>query len=171
MRFANRAICAAGLGFAVSALAACGGSGSLLSADQAGQLNTQLSQVQADLEQGDCVAARSAVSGFSGTVNGGLNGVNSTLVSNLQQGAQTIAKLTSARCPTVTQTVTTTTPRTTSSTTSKTTTTPTTTTQTTVTQTIATQTETTQTPPITTTTVPGTGGAGLGSGGGGTAAG
>jgi hypothetical protein len=81
MGFPNRAICAGGLGFAVSALVACGSSGSLLSPGEAGQLNGQLAQVSQALSASNCPAAASAVQSFQNSV-GNLSGVNGTLVSN-----------------------------------------------------------------------------------------
>jgi TolA-binding protein len=164
MRFAKRAILAGGLGFAVSALAGCGSSGSLLSTDQAASLKAQLAQVSQALSSGQCQRAQNELQNFQSSVDS-LGSVNQTLIDNLDQGAQTIAQLAGRRCPTSqTTSRATTTPTTTTST--RTTTTPTTTTpptDTTTTTTPATTTPTTTTPTTTTptTTTSSTGGTGL----------
>jgi len=101
MGFANRAIVAAGLGFAVSALVGCGSSagGSLLSAQQANQLSGQLQQARDALRDHDCNAASNAISDFQSSVDS-MGSVNQTLVSNLNQGAQEISNLISEQCQT-----------------------------------------------------------------------
>ena len=53
MRPALRALVAGGLGFAVSLIAACGGS-RVLSSNQASALSSQLDQVQTALNNGNC---------------------------------------------------------------------------------------------------------------------
>jgi hypothetical protein len=146
MGLANRAIVAGGLGFAVSVLAACGSSGGLLSPGEAVSLSGQLQQVAQALSVHSCAAAANDISSFRNTVDS-LGSVNSTLVSNLDQGASTIAELTSRECPSGQSTATTPPAKTT---TTKTTTTPTVTTS------------TVTTPTVTTST---TGGAGLGNSG------
>lgn len=98
--FANRAIVAAGLGFAVSALVGCGGSGSLLSSGQANRLTSELAVASQALSDGRCARARDAVASFSGSVDS-LGAVNQTLVANLEQGASTIANLTNSECSNV----------------------------------------------------------------------
>lgn len=182
MGFVHRAFVAAGVGFAVSAIVGCGSSGgSLLSQSQANTLSGQMNQVQLALAEGECVLAQRYLSDFQNRVSQ-LGEVNSTLLANLNQGASTIASLTSTQC--AGQTVTTQRPHTTRTRTSPTTTTTATqtiptftqTTQTLTTQTFTTQTPTTQTSttggvgptittPSTTTTNPNTttsGGSGLG---------
>jgi hypothetical protein len=145
MGFANRAIVAAGLGFAVSALVGCGGSGSLLSGGQANQLSAQLEQASQDLASFHCRSAASDINTFRSSVDA-LNSVNATLIRNLDQGAQTIQTLADRECPVYTQTTRTTETHTTTTktATTKTNTTPTTTTNT------STDTTPTQTAPTTT---------------------
>ncbi len=136
MGFVHRAFVAAGVGFAVSAIVGCGSSGgSLLSQSQANTLSGQMNQVQLALAEGECVLAQRYLSDFQNRVSQ-LGEVNSTLLANLNQGASTIASLTSTQC--AGQTVTTQRPHTTRTRTSPTTTT-------TATQTIPTFTQTTQT--------------------------
>jgi hypothetical protein len=103
MGFTHRAFVAAAVGFAASALAGCGSTGRLLSASESNQLSTQLNSVSQALNDGDCHTAESALSGFEGRL-AALNGVNSTLVSNLNQGASTIQQLTSVKCASYAQT-------------------------------------------------------------------
>ncbi|MGH2843064.1 MAG: hypothetical protein ACRDKL_05690, partial [Solirubrobacteraceae bacterium] len=98
MGFVNRAIVAAGLGFAVSALVGCGASGSLLSHDQAGRLSSELASASQALNDDQCSRAQSAITAFDNSVNA-LDGVDQTLVANLQQGAQTVASLAQVDCP------------------------------------------------------------------------
>jgi len=125
MGFTHRAFVAAAVGLAASALAGCGSNGRLLSQSQSNQLSAQLNSVSQALQDGDCHAAEGALSGFDSRL-AALNGVNSTLVANLTQGASTIQQLTSARCAAELQTK----PKPTNTTTSaKTTTTATQTTQ------------------------------------------
>jgi hypothetical protein len=181
MGFANRAIVAAGLGFAVSALVGCGGSGSLLSSGQANGLSAQLEQASEYLDNGQCQDAQSQIASFRSSVDG-LNSVNSTLIGNLDQGATTIAQLAQRDCPVDDQTHTTKTTKTTDTVSTptvitNTNTTPTTPTTPTVTMptvtmptttiitvtTPTTPTTTTGTTPTTTTgTTPTTGGSGFG---------
>jgi hypothetical protein len=149
MGFANRAIVAAGLGFAVSALAGCGGNGSLLSGSQADRLSSRLELASQDLQAYKCRAAASDISGFRDAVDG-LNSVNATLIRNLDQGASKIAQLAASECPVYTQTRTTSTTGTTTGTTTKTTKTDTNTTPLTTTTDTSTDTTPTQTEPTTT---------------------
>jgi hypothetical protein len=163
MGFANRAIVAAGLGFAVSALAGCGGNGSLLSGSQADRLSSRLELASQDLQAYKCRAAASDISGFRDAVDG-LNSVNATLIRNLDQGASKIAQLAASECPVYTQTRTTSTTGTTTKTTkTDTNTTPLTTTTDTSTDTTPTQTEPTTTV-VTITTPSTTTGTGTGTG-------
>ena len=145
MGFANRAIVAAGLGFAVSALVGCGGSGSLLSSDQASRLSAQLEQASVDLSSSSCRSAANDINTFRSSVDG-LSSVNATLIRNLDQGAQTIQTLAARECPVYTEP---TRPIKTHTSTTKTDTTKTNTTPTTTTNT-ATDTTPTQTVPTTT---------------------
>jgi hypothetical protein len=164
MRYAPRAILAAGLGLAASFVVACGGGSGLLSSDQSDALSGQADHIVSAVQSGNCGAAVNASAVLNGDVQNLPATVNSTLRSNLTQGASTIAELARTDChhhpaatkPATTSTPTTTTPTTT--TTSTTTTTPTTTTSTSTTSTSAT------TPTDTGTTSTTTGGAGLGGG-------
>jgi hypothetical protein len=97
MGFTHRAFVAAAVGLAASVLAGCGSNGRLLSQSQSNQLSAQLNSVSQALQDGDCHAAESALSGFESRL-ASLNGVNSTLVENLNQGASTIQQLTGTRC-------------------------------------------------------------------------
>jgi hypothetical protein len=164
MRHAPRALLAGGLGFAVSFLVACGGGSGLLTGNQADTLNSQLDQVSAAFQSGQCGAAASAATAFSNAIENLPASVNASLINNLRQGASAVGQLTATNCRTQSTTTTATTP--TSSTTSSTATTTSTTssTNTTATQTITTP-ATTSTGSGTTTSG-GTGGAGLGNGNG-----
>jgi hypothetical protein len=180
MHYAPQALLAGGLGFAVSFLVACGGGSGLLTADQANNLNSQLDQVSSALDAGQCDAAASAAAGLRNAVENLPASINSTLVSNLKQGASTVGDLATTECHSQT-TKTTTTPTTSTSTTSttstqSTTTTPSTTTSSSSTTTTAppqtvTTTATTTTGSGTTSTAGGSGGAGLLGGGGGSGSG
>lgn len=106
MGFAHRALVAAGVGFAAAAIAGCGSSGgSLLSASQSNTLSEQLNRVTQALDESDCTAARQYLSDFQSTVDG-LGGVNSTLISDLDQGASTIESLADRDCQSVSTTTT-----------------------------------------------------------------
>jgi hypothetical protein len=181
MRFANKAIVAGGLGFAVSALVGCGSTGGLLSAEQASNLNNQLEQVAVAVNNRQCGDVDTAVAALNRSV-AGLGSVNQTLVSNLEQGVQTVGQLADQNCRGIFRTTPTTTTTPTTPTTTTTKTTPTTTTTNTtpttaptapvtitptapVTTTPTTPVTTTPTTPVTTTpTTPAntTGGTGLG---------
>src|SRR5690348_1618079 len=99
MGFANRASIAGGVGLAVSALAGCGGSGGLLSAGQAGTLSGQLAQASSELSAGRCGQAETTIQNLQNSV-ANLSGVNQTLMLNLTDGANTIARLAQRDCPT-----------------------------------------------------------------------
>jgi hypothetical protein len=145
MGFAHRAFVAAGVGFAVSAIVGCGSSGgSWLSASQSNSLNEQLNRVTQALDDQRCSDARRYLADFQSQVDS-LGGVNSTLISNLDQGASTIQSLADRDCQTVS---TTTTPKKTQTKTA----TVTTPTQTTSTFTVPSTTTTYSTPSYTTTT-------------------
>lgn len=144
MGFANRAFVAGGLGFAVSALVACGSSGSLLSVDQANSLENQLGQVSAEVAGNQCVAAQRAIAGLQNTL-AGFSSVDQTLVNNLNQGVETIAQLAQVQCrssPVSTPSTTTSKQKTTTTSTATTTTTSTPATTTTPVSTITTATNT-----------------------------
>ena len=164
MRYAPRAILAGGLGFAVSCLAACGGSAGLLSGDQSIALSGQGNEIISAVQSGDCGAAVNASAALNKDVQNLPVTVNPTLRRNLSQGAATIAQLAAKDCrqhettttappPTTTTPTTTTTSTTTPTTTTTSTTTPTTTTSTSA---------TTPTNPGTSSTTTTSGGVGLG---------
>ncbi len=91
MRYRSRAFLAGILGFTVAFVVACGGGNGLLSANQASNLNGQLSSVSAAVAAGDCSAAAAAALQFSNQVGALPSGVNTTLIENLGQGAATIS--------------------------------------------------------------------------------
>jgi hypothetical protein len=166
MRPAVRALVAGGLGFAVSLIAACGGGSRVLSAEQANALSSQLNQLQAAVNRGDCSGIVNSLGQLSAEI---ANVPNATARANLTEGFDTLQSQAKADCPASS-------PQTTSTpTTAKTKTTTTTTstpTITTPTQTIPTPTATT--PPNTGTTTspgPGSGGAGIAPGSSGSAPG
>jgi hypothetical protein len=98
MGFAHRAFVAAGVGFAVSAIVGCGSSGGRwLSASESNTLSEQLNRATQALDDRSCSAARQYLADFQATVNK-LGGVNSTLISNLDQGVSTIQSLASSDC-------------------------------------------------------------------------
>lgn len=83
----------------IVALAGCGSSGGrLLSRPAATQLSAELTQASTALANYDCPAADTAIAEFHNDV-GQLQGVNSTLVTMLSQGASTISALAKQRCP------------------------------------------------------------------------
>jgi hypothetical protein len=166
MRFVNKAVIAAGLGFTASAVVGCGSSGDLLSSAQATALRAQLSRASAALSAGECDTAAGFISNFQTRVDD-LGSVNRTLVNNLQAGATKIEKLAAQDCPTdTTPTPTpvhttppkrhTTPPKTTPTSTTSTDTVPTTTTSTTTSTPTQTGTTTTTTTTTTGTTDTGT---------------
>jgi len=149
MGFAHRAFAAAGVGFAVLAIAGCGNSGGrLLSQSEANRLTAQLNNVQQALYDGECSRAQQYLDDFQNALNQ-LGGVNSTLLANLNQGASTIQSLTSASSECRTATVPTTKTQTTRTRTATDTTT-------TATETVPTFTEPTTTYPTQTYTAPST---------------
>ena len=169
MRYAPRAILAAGLGFAASFVVACGGGSGLLSGDQSNALSSQADAVSSAVHSGNCGAAVNASAVLNSDVQTLPATVNSTLRSNLSQGASTIAQLAQHDCrqhtastastPTTTSSTSSTSTSSTSSTSTSTTTpTSTTTTTTTTSPTSAT------TPTNTGTTSTTTGGVGVGAG-------
>ena len=166
MRYAPRAILAGGLGFAVSCVAACGGSAGLLSGDQSIALSGQGNEISSAVQSGDCGAAINASAALNRDVATLPVTVNPTLRGNLNQGALTIAQLAARDCRQHTATTiltpattssTTTTPSTSSTTTPSTSSSTSTSTSTSTTSTSA----TTPTNTGTSTTSSTTGGAGL----------
>jgi hypothetical protein len=165
MRYAPRAILAGGLGFAVSCLAACGGSAGLLSGDQSIALSGQGNEINSAVQSGDCGAAVNASAALNIDVQKLPITVNPTLRANLTQGAVTISQLAAREChqhASTTSSTATSTPSTTTSSSTSSTTTPTTSTSTSSTTTTSTTTSTATTPPNTGTTSTTTGGVGLG---------
>ncbi|HWD64559.1 MAG TPA: hypothetical protein VG405_05250 [Solirubrobacteraceae bacterium] len=166
MRFANRALSVGGLLLAVTGLVGCGSSGTLLTTGQAHELNGELTLVSQSLGAHQCQQAANLITNFRSTVDG-LNSVESSLVTNLDQGASRLHQLAARECPVhrVQHHHTTTTQTTTTPTQTQTTTTATTP-QTTTTQTTPPQTTTTQTTTTQTTTGPASGGVGVSGGNG-----
>ncbi len=164
MRYAPRAILAAGLGFAASFVVACGGGSGLLSSDQSDALSGQADQIASAVQNGNCGAAVNASAVLGSDVQTLPVTLNSTLRSNLTQGASTIAELARKDChqhtasTPATTTASSTTTTSTSTSTSTTSTTPTTTSSTSTTSSTAT------TPTDTGSTSTTTGGVGLGGG-------
>jgi hypothetical protein len=167
MRYAPRAILAGGLGFAVSCVAACGGSAGLLSGDQSIALSGQGNEINSAVQSGDCGAATNASAALNTKIQQLPITVNPQLRANLAQGAVTISQLAAKECrqhASTTASTSTTTSSTTTPTTTTSTTTPTTSTSTSSTTTTATTTTSATTPPDTGTTSTTTGGVGLGAG-------
>ena len=169
MRYAPRAILAGGLGFAVSCVAACGGGAGLLSGDQSIALSGQGNEVASAVASGNCGAAINASAALNSDVQNLPATINTTLRSNLSQGATTIAKLAAKDCRQHTSTTTSiptttssssSTPSTSSSTTTSSSSTTTTTSTSSTTPTTATTPTNTGTSSNTTTS----GGVGLGGG-------
>ena len=157
MRPALRALVAGGLGFAVSLIAACGGGSRVLSADQAGALSAQLTQLQNAVNNGDCTGVQTALSQLSAEIS---NVANDTARANLTEGYDTLQRQATSECPVSTPHTTSTQTTTTHT---STTTTPTVTIHTVTTPTTPTATTPT-TPGTTTNPGPGSGGAGFGPG-------
>ncbi len=97
MGFAHKACAAGGLGFVAALLAGCGSSGGLLSTEQAGSLKSQLDQVSVAVQQRQCGTVDDAIAGLNRTIEG-FGGLNQTLVSNLQQGVETVGALADQNC-------------------------------------------------------------------------
>jgi hypothetical protein len=177
MRYRSRVFLAGSLGFTVAFVVACGGGSGLLSANQASNLNGQLSSISAAISTGNCAAAAAAAQQFSNQVGALPSNINTTLIENLGQGAATVSALATRDCARSSSTTATTTTTPTTTTTS-TTTTPTTTTTTTSSPTTTTNTATNTTGTGTTsnggagiTTGSGTGVSGGAGGGGGNSGG
>lgn len=164
MRYVPRALLAGGLGLAAAFLAACGASsGVLLSTNQNNSLNADLATASQACASKDAGGAENAIGSLETEVANLPGSVDSTLIQDLNNGAQAVHQLITQQCngtvstatdtsstPTTTPTVTHTTSTTTSTSTS--TTTPTTTTP----QTTTVTTPTTPTTPATSTPTPGT---------------
>ncbi len=95
------------IGLVASAVVGCGSSaGGLLTQDQASRLRAELDRAQDALATGRCAQAASAARSLQNSAQS-LGGVDSKLVSNLVQGANTIAQLTATDCqppaPTITR--------------------------------------------------------------------
>jgi hypothetical protein len=163
MRYAPRAILAAGLGFAVSFVVACGGGSGLLSGDQSDALSGQADQISSAVQAGNCGAAVNASRVLGSDVQTLPVTINPTLRRNLSQGASTIAELARKDCHHTTTTHSTTTASSTTTTSTSTSTSTSTTTPTSTTTTSTTSTSAT-TPTDTGTTSTTTGGVGLGGG-------
>lgn len=143
------------IGLVASAVVGCGSSaGGLLTQDQASRLRAELARAQDALAAGRCAQAASAARSLQNSAEN-LGGVDSKLVSNLVQGANTIAQLTANDCQPPAATITPPPPKPTETHT-ETVASPPTTTQSTPPPT--TSTAQTITPPVTTST---TGGGGL----------
>jgi hypothetical protein len=166
MGYAPRAILAGGLGFAAAFVVACGGGAGLLSGNQSIALSGQADQISSAVQAGNCGAATNASAALSSDVQNLPATVNSTLRSNLSQGANTIAQLAATDCRQHTTSTPSTPTRSTSASTSSTSSTSTSTSTSTPTTTSSTSTTSTSatTPTNTGTTSTTTGGAGLGGG-------
>ncbi len=167
MRAALPFLLAAVLGVALAVLAACGGGGGdrsdLIPQRSATRLKSALGDVRSAVDDGDCEAARRALTRARGVLVRMPSSVDSQLVARLRQGIdnlETVAPDECAQQDTQTDTTpstTTTTPTTPTTATTDTTTTPTTPTETTTTPTTTTGTTTTTTTPTTSTPAPATG--------------
>ena len=154
MGFVNRAPLAGVAGLALCAVAGCGGSSGLLSADQARSLKHELAMVSSQVAAGQCESALTTIGNVQNSL-ASYTSINQALLSNLNQGMQTVSRLAAAECRAsvgTTSSSTTTTRR-------RTTTTPATTT------TITTPVTTTGTAPTNTLTTPTTTNGGVGLGG------
>jgi hypothetical protein len=132
-----RAFMAASLGFAAAFVVACGSSNGLLSGDQASALKSQLASISSAVDAGKCARANASARRFSNLVGQLPRNVNTTVIANLGQGAETVSELVADHCSSA--------PATTSTSSSTTTSTSATATQTTT----ITQTTTATTPPST----------------------
>ncbi|HWE59534.1 MAG TPA: hypothetical protein VG228_07545 [Solirubrobacteraceae bacterium] len=156
MGFAHRAFVAAGVGFAVSAIAGCGSSGgSWLSGAQGRNLTAQLNRVTQALDNQNCAQAQQYLADFQSTVDN-MGNVNSTLINDIDQGSSTVQSLATRDCRTVTTTPKKTHPKTNTTTTTTATQTQTFTNPSTQTYTAPTYTQATDTTNSTTNTTGGT---------------
>jgi hypothetical protein len=97
MAFAHRAFVAAGAGIAASVIVGCGSSGSWLSASQSTRLSEELNRVTRALDDRQCSQAQQYLADFQSYVDN-LGGVNSTLISDLDQGVSTVQSLANQQC-------------------------------------------------------------------------
>jgi len=98
MRHMPRAVAALGVGFAVSCLAACGGGAGLLSGQQAANLGNALNSVSSAVQNGDCPAATREGQNLQNQVADLPGTINSTLSTDLSQGASTVSQLAVQDC-------------------------------------------------------------------------
>ncbi len=93
-----RPFLAASLGFAAAFVVACGSSNGLLSGDQASGLNAQLAAISSAVSAGRCAHAAVAAQRFGDLVGQLPRNVNTTLIRNLGQGAETVSELVANHC-------------------------------------------------------------------------
>jgi hypothetical protein len=99
MGFGPRALLAAILGFAAAFVVACGSSGNgLLSSAQSSSIAAQLTAVQAAVNAGHCAKAQTASRKLTNAISDLPSGVNQKLLTNLGQGAATVAQLAAKDC-------------------------------------------------------------------------
>ncbi|HEX5192228.1 MAG TPA: hypothetical protein VFW09_05445 [Solirubrobacteraceae bacterium] len=99
MGFGPRALLAAILGFAAAFVVACGSSGNgLLSSAQSSSIAAQLTAVQAAVNAGHCAKAQAASRKLTNAISDLPSGVNQKLLTNLGQGAATVAQLAAKDC-------------------------------------------------------------------------
>ncbi len=149
MRKLHRALRVASLGFTVSLVAGCGGGAGLLTGNQAGALQNQLSQVSSALSAGHCSQVRDATQSLVSAVANLPPSVNDNLRVALGQEASQVSTLAVQQCRPAASTTPSTTP-TTATTPTNTNTTPATTPTTTPTMPTTSTTPTTPTNPTTT---------------------
>jgi hypothetical protein len=165
-----RAFMAASLGFAAAFVVACGSSNGLLSSDQAGALKSQLASISSAVDAGKCARANVAARRFGDLVGQLPSNVNTTVIRNLGQGAETVSQLVANQCssaPVTTSSSSTTTSTTTTATETETVTQTTTPPPTSTSSSTSTSTSTATNPPSTGTTSNGGAGITTGQGGGG----
>jgi hypothetical protein len=155
MGFGSRAILAGSLGFAAAFVVACGGANGLLTAQQSSTLSGQLGSISDALSSHQCGAATNAIATLNNDISDLPQSVDTTLVKNLAQGAQTIDDL-AQQCVATTSSQSTSTTTTSSKSSSSSSSSSSTTQTTATTSTPATVTQSTQT-----TTTTNNGGAGL----------
>jgi hypothetical protein len=93
-----RAFLAASLGFAAAFVVACGGGNGLLSGDQASALKSQLASISSAVDAGRCARADAAARHFNDLVGELPRNVDTTLIKNLGQGAETVSELVADHC-------------------------------------------------------------------------
>jgi hypothetical protein len=150
-----RAILAGVLGACAALAVACGDSNGLLGSNDASSLSSQLDQVSAAVDAGNCTRATNAAANLQEAVVNLPGTVDRRLVTSLQGGASTVAAQAARACRQAKTDTTDTTPTETTPTQTQPTQTVTTPTQTvTTTQTVPTTPTTTPTTPTTPTTTP-----------------